>query len=184
MKAFLIISFLFSTAVFACPQGVCIGSRVIDQNNYTGKIQEIFSNGVVKFYRDNYGVVDRKVNQLYPLVRCLGGICSGARVIDHNNYTGKIEEIFSNGVVKFYRDEYGVVDRNITNLSRRYRCVHSLCVGDRVIDQNNYTGYVHEIFENGVVKFNRDNYGVVDRKMRDLGIAENCSATRSCQCDN
>jgi hypothetical protein len=56
-----------------------------------------------------------------------------------------------------------------------YRCSGNLCVNDRVLTQSGWTGYAQEIFNNGKVVVDRDNYSAdYALSISSLGYELNC----------
>ena len=93
-----------------CPYHICVGDRVIDNNDFPGKVIELFNNDKIKVHFDGYsskGTI-RSVNGLYKSYRCnyRYKICVNDRVIDRNNYSGKVIEVFHNGKTRIHFDGF------------------------------------------------------------------------------
>jgi preprotein translocase subunit YajC len=184
MKAILgllIGSFLTVQGAMACPSynGVefCKGDRVLTQSGWTGYIQEVFSNGKAVVDRDNYSAdYTLSISSLGKGVPCFKKFCKNKRVITVSNWTGYIQEVFSNGKAVVDRDNYSAdYTLKVSSLGLGYRCSGNLCVNDRVLTQSGWTGYAQEIFNNGKVVVDRDNYSAdYALSISSLGYELNC----------
>jgi len=181
----LLVSFFASAAALACPSGnLCSSDRVIDSADKLGTVQEVFSNGQATVHLDGYGTYTRAVSSLGKGVRCNNHICVGDRVIDSYEYLGTVEEVFDNGKSAVHFDVYGTYIRPTSSLGKGFRCIESVCVNNRVIDSNNNTGTIRELFDNGKSAVYLDGYGTYIRSFSSLGIKLSCRLRDACSCRN
>ena len=175
---------LLSQTIFAA--SICRDARIIDKNNTTGSIQEIFSNGMAIVLLDEQGLTPyyRKLTDLSGAVAYKGKYHINDRILDLSNSTGTIKEIFDNGLAKVMMDGKGINYRIValSELAKGYKCVEAACTKDRFLDSNNSSGTIMEIFDNGVAKVMLDRKGLslYDRSLKDLGYAVSCSLKSAC----
>lgn len=183
MKKFLMFAMtcLVSLSVNAGSESICAGDRVIDERGNRGYVDEVYSNkkALVRFDRLNDAVVS--VHMLSRASRCENKICVYDRVIDWDLRRGYVMEVFENGkaYVEFDKSMGGIV--HTSRLSRAWRCVEGICVGAHVMDVSNFTGYIGELFANGMafVNYQRIQSRVVSLSI--LGYEVHCLATQSCR---
>jgi len=162
-----------------CYDNVCKNEKVIDNENDSGRVLRVFDNGkaLVDFdkYKKHYIKNIRSLSKV-TTNRCLGNFCIGSKVIDSENDIGRILEVFDNGKALIDYDKYNKhYVRKTRNLALSYRCSDGLCVGDRVIDNENNTGRVLTIFDDGKVQIDYDNYNRhYVRTLRSLGYKIDC----------
>ena len=168
-----------------CPSGnLCSADRVIDSADNLGTVQEFFSNGQATIYLDGYGTYTRSVSSLGKGVRCSNHICVGDGVIESAENLGTVKEVFDNRKSSVYLDGYGTYIRSTSTLGKGFRCIESVCVNDRAIDNANNTGPIKELFDNGKSSVYLDGYGTYIRSFSSLGIQLNCSLRENCSCRN
>lgn len=103
-------------------------------------------------------------------------ICVGDRVIDNANDAGRVIEVYSNGKAKVKFDRFSnLYTKNLKDISKSIRCKGRLCVGNRVLDNANDVGTIHEIFANGKVNVKFDRFSKIYTKLSsDLGKGYRC----------
>jgi len=185
MKSFILLaSFLATSIAMACPSDkLCNGDRIIDSSNNIGEVIEVFSNGKAKVLFDGSF---RNTNNLGKGYRCIESVCSGDRIIDSSNNIGEVIEVFSNGKAKVLFDgSFSYSFRNTNNLGKGYRCIESVCSGDRIMDTSNNVGKIVEVFDNGKTKVLFDgSFSYSFRLFSSLGIELNCRLRENCSCRN
>jgi hypothetical protein len=157
-----------------CLDGVCKRSRVIDTRRGTGKVYEVFTNGVAKVMFDNeLGYRYLNVKELGVGIKCYRDVCEKSRIIDTRRVTGKVYEVFTNGIAKvMFDDELGYRHLNIKDLGVGVDCYEGICVKNRVINSANVPGTVKEVFNNGMAKIMFDNeLAYQNISIKELGTA-------------
>jgi len=183
MKYTLVLTMLLITGVsFACDNArICVDDRIIDTENDTGRIVAIFSNGKVKvdWDKSTYGTTVTTLRRIFKSVTCVDHLCIDDNVIDNENDTGRVIEAFTNGKTKIDWDKssYGVTIKSSSNLWTSTSCTLELCLGDRIIDNENDTGKVIALYSNGKAKIDWDksSYGVTISNIRQLSKSYRCS---------
>lgn len=110
----LLILFFISPFSGACPESaLCEGDRIIDRNGDVGKIVKIFEDVVeVRLDRHKFPHPPPRSPTIYQAgaiskaVGCIGKICVGDSIIDTNDHTGKVAEVFSDGRTYIYFDRF------------------------------------------------------------------------------
>lgn len=153
----------------SCASGICVDDRVLyynGSNHYLGRVAEIFGDGSAKVRFDGYGGYDYiKADRLTKPVSSVGGFSVGTRVLFAGSsvYVGTVREIFANGTAAVRFDGYSGNDYIETKrLGHAMNCSGGICVGNRVIYNNQYTGTVREVFSNGYASVKFDGYSSVD----------------------
>ncbi len=134
----------------------------------TGYIKEIFSNGIAKVNFDRYSnfnwvELSRLAKSINQYETRMGMLKNGDRVHHKDYHAGKIKEIFTNGIVKVDFDNYSNdLFANAENIAVAIKQKETelgvLKSGERVHHQSYRTGVIKEIFTNGIVKVDFDNY--------------------------
>lgn len=182
--ALLVGSFLTVQGAIACSthNGIefCKGDHIMMDNNDTGKILEVFSNGKAAIETSDpyYYKRVKHLSTLAKKVRCFKNFCKGSRVILDGGSTGNIISPYSNGKATVLTDDpyFYTYVKHISTLGLGYRCSGSLCVGDRVMAPANWTGEVQEIFDNGTVVVERDDpyFYIKNLNIHTLGYELDC----------
>ncbi len=145
-----------------CYGQVCRGDQVVDNDNDAGTVLRVYENG--RAYIDYFHLNKHYVRTIRQLSKssnnqCYGRLCKGSIVIDNENDIGTILQVYDNGKILIdyihLRKHYY---KTANQLSLSYRCSDGLCVGDRIIDNENDTGKVLRIFDNGAVQIDYDGY--------------------------
>ncbi|MBO9666724.1 MAG: beta-sandwich domain-containing protein [Bdellovibrio sp.] len=153
------------------------GTRVIDTSGRRGNVLRVLSNSKAIIEFDDYaGEYARNISELGIAVRCVKDICKGSRALDANGSWGEVQEIFNNGVAVLEFDQYsGYYVRKVNDLGLGVKCIKGFCVNNRVIDGNESWGEILEVFTNGMVRIEFDNYsGEYLRNISNLGLSVRC----------
>ena len=93
---------LFFSLFISSAYGVTIreGDRVIDQYGNTGDVLRLYSDLNAEIILDAYPDTSfiRPLSSLGKAYRCVEHICVGRRIVDQFGNSGKINEIFHNGI--------------------------------------------------------------------------------------
>lgn len=126
-----------------------VGDRVIDHENDLGEIIDFIGDKARVDYDKFSKHYDMSLSRLHKATNCVGSICVGKRVVDHENDLGSVLEVFENGKVYIDYDTHSkhyVMSRG--KLAAGVECYDGICVGNRVVDHESDYGSVLEVFEN------------------------------------
>lgn len=105
-------------------------------------------------------------------------LCIGDRIIDSQSYVGTVLEVFSNGKTKISLDggPYSSYLRDTSSLGKGVKCHNNICVDDRIINGQGYSGKVLEVFNNGKARvyFDGSSYSSSISNISELGKAFRC----------
>ncbi len=78
------------------------GQIIIDDSNYIGAVDTVYSNNIVEYTRVNYATKSfAQVSNLGLSIPTLSGIKIDDSVLDQSNYIGVVKQIFSNGKILY-----------------------------------------------------------------------------------
>lgn len=126
-----------------------IGDRVIDHENDLGTIIDFIGDKARVDYDKLSKHYDMNLARLSLATNCVGSICVGKRIVDHENDLGTVLEVFENGKVYIDYDnlsKHYVLSRG--KLAAGVTCLSGVCEGARIQDYENDYGTVLEVFEN------------------------------------
>ncbi len=125
MKFFSLLFFsLFVSSAF----GVSFrpGDRVVDHYGNTGDVLRLYSNQTIEIILDAYpdNSYIRPITSLGKGYRCVENICVGKRIVDQYGNSGRINEIFHNGVSCITLDKLpGFFTRTLRSLGIQLDCL-------------------------------------------------------------
>ena len=139
-----------------------LGDDVIDNNFRTGEVENIFGDGRVVVDYDNSGmdsILDvREIGK--RLRNRVFGLAEDDRVVIGGRKTGKIDRLYSNGIMLIdfdkYRDGYVRFSDGVSNEVRSYRGFDR---GDDVVDSNGNKGEIERVYANGLALVDYKRYG-------------------------
>jgi cell shape-determining protein MreC len=112
-------------------------------------------------------------------------VTAGDYVIDDGGLYGDVTQVYANGKVKILLENTVIyVIRDTADLGKSCGCVEGICKGSQVVDNDNRTGEVINVFDNGTVRMlltNSVQYQI--SSFSDLGMDKSCVATKSCRCN-
>jgi len=164
-----------------CVEHLCANSRANFDNSFSGLITEVYDNGIVKINSDSHSSYQyRRIQDIGAENRCLANVCKNDRVNFDYNFSGKVEEVYDNGMVKINSDSHSSYQyRQIQDVGVARRCISQLCVHDGVSFDYSFSGRVVEIYDNGMVKINSDSHNSYQyRRIQDLGAEVRCSTSK------
>lgn len=129
------------------------GDDVIDNNFRTGEIENVFGDGRVVVDYDNSGmdsILD--VREIGKRMRNrVFGLAEKDRVVIGGRKTGKIERLYSNGIMRIDFDNYrdGYV-RFSDGVSSEVRSIRGFTRGMDVVDTNGNRGEIERVYANGL----------------------------------
>ncbi len=108
---------------------------------------------------------------------------SGDRIIDQYGNTGAVHSLFTNGTAEIFLDDFPSQSfvRSLSTLGKGYKCINSLCVGKKIVDQYGNVGILEELFHNGMASISLFMYdGFFSRDLSSLGIHLSCISDETC----
>lgn len=128
-----------------------VGDRVIDERDKAGTVRAILGGGEVLVRLDG-GLwrARREAGRLAKSVGCLRGICIGHSVIDSENKTGTLMELFANGKARVKLDgRPWTRTRELGLIAKSVGCMDGICLGDLAVDAWGELWEVEDVFADG-----------------------------------
>ncbi|WP_413613195.1 beta-sandwich domain-containing protein [Bdellovibrio sp. HCB-110] len=179
-------------------KGICERANVLsgpftDNKYYYGTVTEVFSNGKIRVRdHDDGRIYVRGPKEVHVSLRCdSAGNCAGDRVLsgpftNNKYYVGKIEGVYSNGLLSVRDDDDGksyLRQANVVMKSVRCDERSRLCVKDEVLSgpyqDKYYSGVVEGIYSNGLIYVRDSDDGkLYTRKAGEVAKSVRCEGTK------
>ncbi|MEK2644619.1 beta-sandwich domain-containing protein [Bdellovibrio sp. BCCA] len=167
-----------------CERASVLSGPFTDNKYYYGSVVDVYSNGKIRVRDNDDGkVYVRIAKDIHVSVRCdSSGNCVGDKVLsgpftNNKYYSGRIEGVYSNGLLNVRDDDDGKSYLRLANVvMKSVRCEGNkgICVGDRVVSgpyRNGayYAGRVLGVYSSGIILVQDDDDGkVYPRKAQEI----------------